>query len=134
MKLAFRAPRSAALPSSRQASPSHICRAGKKQGAKKAAKVQVPNTPPPKENAPATPEQIPTEDPVVSFEEEEAEVVIVEPAAEAQAQVEQTMTAEEIGRQMSQLRAASKENAPKEGMIEVRTSLYSSFLLLKAIF
>jgi hypothetical protein len=98
--------------------PSHVCRAGKKQGAKKAAKVQVPNTPPAKENVAVTSEQIPTQDdPVVSSEEEVVvEAVVVE---EAQAEVQTTMTAEEIGAQMAQLRAASKENAPKEGMVEV---------------
>jgi hypothetical protein len=103
--------------------PSHVCRAGKKQGAKKAAKVQVPNTPPAKENVAVTSEQIPTQDdPVVSSEEEVVvEAVVVEAVVveEAQAEVQTTMTAEEIGAQMAQLRAASKENAPKEGMVEV---------------
>ncbi|KAL4532638.1 hypothetical protein Ndes2526B_g08225 [Nannochloris sp. 'desiccata'] len=114
MKLAFRALRPAAVPSSRQTS--HVCRAGKKQGAKKAAKVQVPNNPPPKENAAVTPEQIPTEDPVVSVEKEEAQAV--EEIVQAQAEVQQTMTTEEIAAQMAQLRAASKENKQKEGMIQ----------------
>ncbi len=142
MKLAFRAPRPAALPLSRQASPSHVCRAGKKQGAKKAAKVNVPTTPPPKENVVATPEQIPTEDPVVSSEEEEeeeeeeeaavvVEAVVDEKVAPVQAQVEvqQTMTTEEIAAQMAQLRAASKENAQKDGLVEVRFIPHAFYFL-----
>ena len=120
--LAFRAPRPAALPSSRQAWPSHVCRAGKKQGAKKAAKVQVPTTPPAKENV-AAPEEIPTEDPAVSAVEEEEQVVVEEEVVQAQVEVQQTMTTEEIAAQMSKLRAASKENAAKEGFVEVCTRL-----------
>jgi len=121
----FRAPRPAAAPSSRQTS--HVCHAGKKQGAKKAAKVQVPKTSPPKENAVATPEQIHTEDPIIDVEEEQEEAQVVEEIVQAQAEVQKTMTTEEIAAQMAQLRATSKENKQKDGMVEV---CYSSWRVI----
>ena len=122
MKLSFRTPRPAAIPLSRQTS--HVCHAGKKQGAKKAAKVQVPKTPPQKENAVDSPEHVATEDPVVDIEEEQEAAQVVEEVVQAQAEVQQTMTTEEIAAQMAQLRAASKENKQKEGMVEVCCSFF----------
>ena len=94
----------------RRQSPSQLCRAAaEKESTKEDAKLQVPDVAPAGSKPPMSPEQIPTED----------------SASSGSFSDEQRLTAEEIGAQMAQLRAASKEQEKKEGLVEVSISIHN---------
>jgi ribonuclease E len=108
-------PRRAQLPAvrlPRRAAPAAWRVAAKKQGSakKQDSKLQVPDSPPSRG----------AEEPA---EEPAAAAASTSEAAAAPAEPQEVggrMTAEEIQRQMGELRAAAKEEAKKDGLIEVR--------------
>lgn len=94
-------------------SPPRLCRAAaEKEGTKQDSKLQVPDAAPAGSKPSVSQEQIPTDD----------------SASSGSFSDEQRLTADEIGAQIGQLRAANKENEKKEGMLDVRWKIRSDCL------